>query len=105
MIDAIEKVQHDEHSASAGAVAWMEAAARVSDDYRARIDGMAKAGEEAADQRRAKTIERELRLAALRAERDTYFRLGRERKLSDDIVRRLVAEIDQAEARLTSASG
>jgi CPA1 family monovalent cation:H+ antiporter len=42
-----------------------------------------------------------LRLAALRAERDEFFRLGRTRVLADDVVRRLVREIDLAEARYT----
>ena len=58
------------------------------------LDGHAFAGPQ------AEAVERELRLAGLRAERETYYRLGRERKLSDDIVRRLVAEVDHAETRL-----
>ena len=100
-IDAVERASHEEHSVSSRTVTWMEAAARVSADYRARIDGISKSGEDAEDLRRAEEIDRALRLAALRAERQTYFRLGRERKLSDEIVRSLVAEIDQAEARLS----
>lgn len=101
-IDAVERASHEEHSVSSSTVTWMEAAARVSADYRARIEGIAKSGEEADDLRRAEAIDRTLRLAALRAERQTYFRLGRERKLSDEIVRRLVAEIDQQETRLVA---
>lgn len=101
-IDAVERVSHEEHSLSSRTVTWMEAAARVSAGYRARIEGFARTGEDAEDLRRAETIDRTLRLAALRAERQTYFRLGRERKLSDEIVRRLVAEVDQIEARLVS---
>ena len=101
-IDAVERAAHEEHSISAGAVTWMDAAARVSDGYRAQIDGITKSGEEADDLRRTQEIERTLRLAALRAERQTYFRLGRQRKLSDEIVRRLVAEIDQAETRIAA---
>lgn len=102
-IDSIEKVSHDEHSVSAKTVTWMEAAARLSDLYRARIDGMAKTGDEAEEVRRTLAIDRDLRLAALRAERATYYRLGRERKLSDALVRRLVSEVDQAETRLTQS--
>ncbi len=101
-IDAVERVSHEEHSISSTAVTWMEAAARVSADYRARVDGISMTGEDAEDLRRAETIDRTLRLAALRAERQTYFRLGRERKLSDEIVRRLVAEVDQVETRLNA---
>ena len=103
-IDAIEKAAHEQHSTSSTTVTWMEEAARVSAEYRARIEGITKTGEEAAELRRTEEIDRSLRLAALRAERDTYFRLGRERKLSDAIVRRLVAEVDQAETRLVLLS-
>ena len=99
-IDAIERALHGEHVISPKTVTWMEAAARISGDYRARIEGMGKSGEEADELRRAEAVDRELRLAGLRAERETYYRLGRERKLSDDIVRRLVAEVDHAETRL-----
>jgi CPA1 family monovalent cation:H+ antiporter len=98
-IEAIERAQQEEHPGPNAAADWIQAAARVSDTYRAQIDGMAD-GEEAEALRRTEGIERQLRLAALRAERATYFRLGRERKLSDSIVRRLVSEVDQAETRL-----
>ena len=104
-IDAIERAQQQEHSASAQAVDWMAGAARVSDGYRARIAGMSTIGEEAETLRRLEAMERDLRLAGLRAERATYFRLSRERKFSDLISRRLVAEIDQAEARLLPSAG
>lgn len=104
-MDAVERVQHDEHEITQGSVTWLEAAARVSADYRRRIEGIQKTGQEAEELRRAHAIERELRLAALRAERETYFRLGREGKVPDDLVRRLVAEIDHAETRLAAAIG
>jgi CPA1 family monovalent cation:H+ antiporter len=48
-------------------------------------------------------IERQLRLAGLRAERDELYRLVRTRQLSEELVRRLVREIDLLEARLTSS--
>jgi CPA1 family monovalent cation:H+ antiporter len=40
-----------------------------------------------------------LRIAALRAEREAIFALARERRVSDDIARRLARDIDLAEAR------
>ena len=104
-IDAIERAQQQEHSVSAQAVDWMQAAARVSDGNRARIAGMSKSGEEAETLRRLEAMEHDLRLAGLRAERATYFRLARERKLSDAISRRLVAEVDQAKAHLLPPAG
>jgi len=44
-------------------------------------------------------VDKRFRLAALRAERDELFRLGRRRKISEEIARKLVREIDLAEAR------
>lgn len=102
-IDAIERAQHDEHVISQKAVTWMEAAARISGDYRTRIEGFLKIGDDAEELRQAEAIERDLRLAALRAERETFYRLGRSGRVPDDIVRRLVAEVDQAETRLAPA--
>lgn len=99
-IEAIGQAQHDEHSASGKSVSWMEAAARISSEYRTRIDGMEKSGEDAAALQQAEAIDQNLRLVALRAERATYYRLGRELKLEDDIVRELVEEVDDAETRM-----
>ena len=48
-------------------------------------------------------IERQLRLAGLRAERDELYRLGRTRRLCDDLVRKLVREVDLIEAQLNSS--
>lgn len=76
-----------------------ETAARLMDLYRARIEGRSKTGDEAEKARRTEGVARELRLAGLRAERDEIFRLGRTRRLPDDLVRRLVREIDLAESR------
>jgi hypothetical protein len=51
--------------------------------------------------RRIDEIERELRLAGLRAERAEIYRIGRSRRLPDDLIRRLVREVDLLEARFT----
>ena len=77
---------------------YADAAARIMDLYRHRIDGRSTA--EAADEvRRIDDIERRLRLAGLRAERDEIYRIARARNLDDDIARKLVREIDLLEAR------
>lgn len=47
-------------------------------------------------------VERELRLAVLRAERDELFRLARLRELPNDLVRRLLRELDLIETPFTS---
>jgi CPA1 family monovalent cation:H+ antiporter len=51
------------------------------------------------DAHAAREAEREYRLTALRAERDTILRLGRRREISDETARKLLQEIDLVEAR------
>jgi monovalent cation/hydrogen antiporter len=79
---------------------YTEVAARVMDQYRRRIDGRTQTDASAARIRRGDIIERDIRLAALRAERDTFFALTRAQRLSDDSARGLVREIDLMEERL-----
>lgn len=95
---AIEHAQHTMAVAQADPDTYADAAARIMDLYRHRIDGRSTA--EAADEvRRIDDIERRLRLAGLRAERDEIYRIARARNLDDDIARKLVREIDLLEAR------
>jgi CPA1 family monovalent cation:H+ antiporter len=49
--------------------------------------------------RKADNAERALRLAALQAERGAIFQLARQRQISDATSRKLVRELDLAEAR------
>lgn len=48
------------------------------EDYRERLEGTMKGGADAEHIRKADSIERALRLAAIRAEREEIYRLGRE---------------------------
>jgi len=52
-----------------------------------------------ADVHATRRAEREYRITALRAERDTILRLGRRREISDDTARKLLREIDLVETR------
>ena len=47
----------------------------------------------------ARRAERDYRVTALRAERDTILRLGRRGEISDETARKLLREIDLVEAR------
>jgi CPA1 family monovalent cation:H+ antiporter len=76
-----------------------EAVARLESLYRLRIDKLAFAPDDAEDRARADRIERQLRLVALRAERDAVVRHGRELGLAELAQRRLLREIDLLEAR------
>ena len=98
-IQAIERAQHDLAEGRRDADLYAEAGARLMEFYRARIDGRTKTGAEGDRARKMDAVMRELRLAAFRAERDEIYRLGRARRLPDDIARALVREIDLIEAR------
>lgn len=50
--------------------------------------------------KRQRSIERQMRIAALNASRDEYFKLARQRRISDELARELVRRVDLQEARL-----
>lgn len=75
---------------------YTKAATRVMALYEHRRDAD---GMDAAELKRADQAERELRLAGLQAERETVFHLARHQRISDEIARRLVRDIDLLEAR------
>lgn len=98
-IQAIEKAQHDMAEGRADADLYTEASARIMELYRRRIDRRQQTDEALAASRKSDLIERQLRLAGLRAERDAIFHLMRTRQLDDESSRRLIREIDLLEAR------
>jgi CPA1 family monovalent cation:H+ antiporter len=102
--EAIKAVEEASHTLAmdnaADAELYTQAAARVMADYQYRLgpdnphpetDGKYLC---AADR-----AEITLRLAALRAEREAIFRLARSQRISDEVSRRLVRQIDLFEAR------
>lgn len=98
-IRAVEKELHELAGNQSDADLYAEAATRVMDLYRRRIEGRS-SGESASRIRLSDEIERRVRLAALRAERDAVFKLGRSAALSDEASRKLVRELDLMEERL-----
>lgn len=102
-IKAIEQAQHELSQNRADADVYADTGAKIMDVYRARINSQPHSAEEAERMQLVGEIERQLRLAGLRAERDEIYRLGRGRQVSEELVRKLVREIDLLEARLTSS--
>jgi len=99
-IAAIEKAQHDAPEAAGDPEVYAAAATRVMALYQRRLNlGNADPGVAAAELRKADDAEKVLRLAGLRAERDELFRLARAHRISDDVARSLVREIDLLESR------
>jgi len=97
-IRAIEEAGHEMASAHTDVDLYTEAATRVMELYRRRLEGQM-SGENSVRVRRTSAIERKLRLAGLRAERDALFRLARANKISDARSRELVRELDLQEER------
>lgn len=102
-IRMIERLQHELGEGRGDADLYADVGSRLMELYRQRIDTRSKTGDEAEQVKHLEEIERRLRLAGVRAERDEIYRLGRARKLSDDLVRKLVREADLMEARYAAA--
>ncbi|MBU1378621.1 MAG: Na+/H+ antiporter [Alphaproteobacteria bacterium] len=100
-IRAIETEQHAMGEGQADADVYTEASSRVMELYRQRIDSRAQSLEASEAHSKVDQIERRLRLAGLRAEREEIFRRARGRELDDVLARKLVREIDLLEARYT----
>jgi CPA1 family monovalent cation:H+ antiporter len=98
-IRAIEAAQHSMAEGRADADAYTETAARIMALYRQRIEGRSESPEANAINRGAERIERQLRLAGVRAERDEIFRLGRDRALDEETAHRMIRELDLLEVR------
>jgi NhaP-type Na+/H+ or K+/H+ antiporter len=98
-VQAIERVQHEMAEGKPEADLYAEAAALSMEPYHRQVDGAQMTPEEGERRQRIAAIERRLRLAGLKAERDALYRLRRARQLEDATFARLVREIDLAEAR------
>lgn len=98
-IRAIEAAQHDLAEGRPDADLYADAAARVMELYRLRIDGRPQDPEGAALKRRTEEIERRLRIAGVRAERQSLIEAAREGRLEEGSVRRMVRELDLLETQ------
>lgn len=98
-IRAVEKAEHSMAEDRPDADLYVEAGTRIMDIYRHRLKGQASTGEEREVLRKTDQIESTLRLIALRAERDELFRLARCGEIGDDLMRRLVRDIDLKDAQ------
>jgi Na+/H+ antiporter len=101
-IAEIERVQHRLSEGRSDADLYVSAAGRIMDEYRERIEGRTQGAETSSLARRADAIDRDLRLAALRAERTEILRKVRARKLSSVTARKIIRELDHLEARYSA---
>lgn len=84
------------------AEAYAAMSERALQPYADRLKGMEDEAKTPEQRRALAQVERDFRRAALRAERDAYYHMGRAGELPDDAVRKLVSEIDLLEERLNS---
>ncbi|MFC5549006.1 Na+/H+ antiporter [Massilia aerilata] len=97
-VDAVERAGRA-HSGEPDAELHAHAWGTVAGLYRHRLRNIQLGNAAGPDVQAARQAERDYRLIALRAERDTILRLGRRREISDEVARKLLREIDLVEAR------
>ena len=98
-IRAVEGAQHRMAKGRGDADIYIAAGTRIMDLYRDRIESRRLHGDDVQDARRADIAGRDLRLAALKAERDAIFRMARNRRIGSATTRKLVQELDLQELR------
>jgi len=103
-IAEIERVQHDLATGSEEADRYTNVAARLMAQYRERIDSIGVDAERRMEADRDRQIERELRLAAIRAERRAVFKLAERREIGLTLAEQMGRELDLNDARLTRSS-
>ncbi len=101
-IAAVEKAQRDLPQNPDSAQLVTDAASRVIAFYQARLDAQ-KTEIDAHRLCRADEYERALRLAAVRAERDEIFELGRKRSISEELSGKLIRNLDLLESHYTAS--
>ena len=98
-IREVERAQHAMGEGRSDADLYATAGTRIMDLYRERIDARSASDRDPNAARLVDRIDRDLRLAALKAERDEIFRLARERRVGSELAQRLIRELDLLEAR------
>jgi CPA1 family monovalent cation:H+ antiporter len=98
-ITEIERVQHGLAEGRKDADLYVDAAARIMELYRRRIEHGSQEGEGADLARENNRIELMMRLAGLRAERAEIFRMLRTRALGSETAQGLIRELDLLEVR------
>jgi CPA1 family monovalent cation:H+ antiporter len=76
-----------------------QAALRAMERYSRQVSALEGSEEAQIESRQLARVEQRLRIAGLKAERQAFYRLYRERKLEDGVLRRLVREVDLLESR------
>ncbi|ETI64538.1 sodium:proton antiporter [Sphingobium sp. C100] len=101
-ITAVERAQHEMAEGRSNADLYVAVAARIMDIYRERIESRQARPSETLSMQVAELVERDLRIAALKAERSEIFPRVRRRELGSEAARKIVRELDLLEARYSA---
>ncbi|OJB14355.1 Na+/H+ antiporter [Burkholderia ubonensis] len=86
-----------------GSARCADVAARVMDLYRRRLAALSDGGPAPrAEAKQAETMELQMKIAAVRAERSMLYRMRGERRISDETLAKLLREIDLSETALST---
>ncbi len=102
-IVAIDRKLQEAEKEGHDADLYVQAGTRIAANYRERIEVRSTKRTDLDLARKIDEIERKLRLVALNAERDELYRFARTGKLTDDLTRMLVREVDLQESRFRTA--
>lgn len=100
-IRRIEQIRDESPERGMEAQGRAEAAMRIIDRYRRRLDYGHASDDEIRHAKSVADAERNLKIEALRAERDELYRLRMSRQIDDPLHQQLVREIDLMEAALS----
>ncbi|MCE7796586.1 Na+/H+ antiporter [Sphingobium sufflavum] len=98
-ISAIENVQHQLAEGRKDVDVYAAAGARIMDLYREKIDSRIQQSGDTHETRKYALVERDLRLAGLKAERDAIFLMARNRSIGSEVAQKLIRELDFLEVR------
>jgi len=98
-IKAVERAQHALAEGRDDADVYAAVGARIMDGYRERIESRAADSDVRHEARANERIERDLRLAAVQAERDQIVRIARDRGIGSELANKLMRELDLLEVR------
>lgn len=96
---AVEKLRQQLVQRGVQVDIYNEAANRVSQLYQRHLDRLERTETDPEQARLLEEALRQYRRAGLQAERDELFRLARQRRISDEVSRRLIRNLDLIEAR------
>ena len=97
---AVEDASHAMAEGKANPDLYSDVAGRIMELYRQRIETRTRTDEDDVEAARlSDTIERQLRMAGLAAEREELGRLSRLRRLDEETARKLIREVDLQELR------